>query len=142
MADTPPRPLLIRAVIPHYFREGANPVYGSGREGVRLERSVALLRCLHGLLGLRHLPQDLQLNLIEAAGEVLPPQDLEGAPLPMEIEIHHGAAAAHGLQEAPAQHKGIGEIHMGPGGLQDRQELLIGHLAGEVHAAGRRIPGS
>jgi hypothetical protein len=88
MAHTPPRPLHIRAVIPHFFREGANPIYGSGREGVRLERSVALLRCLHGLLGLRRLPQDLQLNLIEAAGEVLPPQELEGAPLPMEIEIH------------------------------------------------------
>ena len=85
---TPQRPLTIRAVIPHYFKEGANPIYGSGREGVRLARSVALLRCLHGLWGLRNHPQDLQLNLIKAEGELLPPQNLEGAPLPMEVEIH------------------------------------------------------
>lgn len=85
---TPQRPLTIRAVIPHYFKEGANPTYGSGREGVRLVRSVALLRCLNGLWGLRNHPQDLQMNLIKAQGELLPPQNFEGGPLPMEVEIH------------------------------------------------------
>lgn len=79
---------MIRAVIPHYFKAGANPTYGSGREGVCLARNVALLRCLHGLWGLRNHSQDLQLNLIKAEGELLPPQTLQGGPLPMEVEIH------------------------------------------------------
>ena len=61
------RPLFIRAVVPHFFREGANPVYGSGRDGARLERTVALLRCLHALLELQQ-PVDLQFDLRRVNG--------------------------------------------------------------------------
>ena len=82
------RPLFIRAVVPHFFSEGANPVYGSGRDGARLERTVALLRCLHGLLELRQQPVDLQFDLRRVNGEALPALELEGAPRPMEIELH------------------------------------------------------
>ena len=82
------RPLRIRAVIPHFFREGANPVYGSGRDGARLERTLAFLRCLHGLLELRQQPVDLQLDLRQVTGVALPPLQLEGVALPMEIELH------------------------------------------------------
>ncbi len=82
------RPLFIRAVVPHFFREGANSVYGSGRHGARLERTVALLRCLHGLLELRQQPEDLQFDLRRVNGEALPALELEGAPRSMEIELH------------------------------------------------------
>lgn len=100
MAEIPQRPMLIRAVIPHFFHEGANPVYGSGREGVRLERCVALLRCLHGLLALRQHPHDLELNLISAQAELLPALALQGAALPMEIEIHVLVSGQDYLAEA------------------------------------------
>lgn len=117
------RPLRIRAVIPHFFREGANPVYGSGREGVRLERSVALLRCLHGLLALRRMPQDLQLDLIAAQGQPLPAQTLEGAPLAMEVEIHVVVTGDDYLEEALTQ---LGpQVRLHQQELEDPRELAL-----------------
>lgn len=78
----------VRAVLPHFFREGQSNVYGSGRAGERLERSLALLRCLNGLWGLRHHPQDLELNLVDAKASLTSFPDLEGIPPWIEVDIH------------------------------------------------------
>lgn len=48
----------VQVCIPHYFREHANPKdnpngYGSLRSGVRLKRTIALSRCITGILGLQ-----------------------------------------------------------------------------------------
>ena len=78
----------LRAVLPHFFREGQSNVYGSGRVGERLERSVALLRCLNGLWGLRHHPQDLELNLVDVKAVPTPFCDLDGIAPWIEVDIH------------------------------------------------------
>lgn len=75
-------------MLPHFFCEGGSKVYGSGRSGVRLARSVALLRCLNGLWGLRHHPQDLELDLIKARAEMTSLSDLEGVHQFIEVDIH------------------------------------------------------
>ena len=66
--------ITVRAVIPHYFAEVTAPVheigagFGSRQAGGRLARSIALSRCLHGLLNLRRSTIDLQLDLRTAVG--------------------------------------------------------------------------
>ena len=61
-------------MIPHYFAEANAPVrgigsgFGSRLPGARLARSIALSRCLHGLLNLRCAGRDLQLDLRTAQG--------------------------------------------------------------------------
>jgi hypothetical protein len=60
----------VQVCIPHYFREHANPEdnpngYGSLRSGVRLKRTIALSRCITGILGL----QRNRLNSILNYGE-------------------------------------------------------------------------
>ena len=74
----------IRAVIPHYFSEevqteSAREIgsgFGSRTPGARLFRTIALSRCLQGLLNLRRSRQDLCLNLVQAMGESTPETDL------------------------------------------------------------------
>ena len=49
---------------------------------------------------------------------------------------HDGALGAHRFQQAPAQHKRIGEVYMRLAELQQVQEIAVGQGAGEVHTAG------
>jgi len=92
-----PEPLRLRVVIPHFFREGASPVegYGSGRSGNRLARSLALARCLAGVLSLNRAEQDWILNMAE--------QQLERSPSleqpAIEVELHLFVCGDHWLQE-------------------------------------------
>lgn len=58
----------VQVCIPHYFREHANPGdnpngYGSLRSGARLQRSIALSRCITGLLNLQRAAETCQLNI-------------------------------------------------------------------------------
>ena len=73
------RPLHIRAVIPHFYRESAEhePVligegFGSRRPGSRWLRAAAFQRCLCGLLNLRRSSQDLSLDLRHAKAMLTP----------------------------------------------------------------------
>ncbi len=81
--------MYVRVCIPHFFKEeeGGNG-YGSGRQGARFQRSLALHRCLSGLIALGRSQQDLVLNIgrrwLDATGPLrwgtgreLPPIDLE-----------------------------------------------------------------
>lgn len=82
--------ITVRAVIPHYFEEATTPVrevgsgFGSRHPGSRLARTIALSRCLHGLLNLRRSSQDLQLDFRSAAG-VATPASME--PLELKLEV-------------------------------------------------------
>ena len=82
----------VRAVIPHYFAEASTPVreigsgFGSRHPGSRLARSIALSRCLHGLLNLRRSIKDLQLDFRTAAG-VATPAAVESFELKLEVVV-------------------------------------------------------
>ena len=86
------RTIKVRAVIPHYFEESSTPVseigagFGSRQRGARLARSIALSRCLHGLLNLRRSTKDLQLDLRSAAG-IATPASMESFELKLEVVV-------------------------------------------------------
>ena len=115
--------LKLRAVLPHFFCEGQSDVYGSGRAGERLERSVALLRCLNGLWGLRHHPQDLELNLLDAKGGLTPSSDLEGIPPFVEVDIHVLVSGNNYLEDALQQFGPSITIHRHQ--LDDPRQLAL-----------------
>lgn len=77
----------IQVCIPHYFREHADPGdnpngYGSLRSGARLQRSIALSRCIAGLLNLQRAAETCQLNISRKSIDHLP-----NSAEPLEIKI-------------------------------------------------------
>lgn len=86
------RTIKVRAVVPHYFAEASAPVreigagFGSRQPGGRLARSIALSRCLHGLLNLRRSKRDLQLDFRTASG-VDSPASNETHEIKLEIVV-------------------------------------------------------
>jgi hypothetical protein len=77
----------IQVCIPHYFREHADPGdnpngYGSLRSGARLQRSIALSRCIAGLLNLQRAAESCQLNISRKSIDHLP-----NSAEPLEIKI-------------------------------------------------------
>jgi hypothetical protein len=77
----------VQVCIPHYFREHANPGdnpngYGSLRSGARLQRSIALSRCITGLLNLQRAAETCQLNISHKRIDHLP-----NSAEPLEIKI-------------------------------------------------------
>lgn len=90
--DTEAKTITIRAVIPHYFAEAEAPVcgigagFGSRLPGARLARSIALSRCLHGLLNLRCAGRDLLLDLRTAQG-VPTPAVADGFAVNVAVEV-------------------------------------------------------
>lgn len=59
--------------IPHYFREeGEESGYGSARPGARLQRSIALSRCLSGLINLERRRQDCTINISRKSIDLFP----------------------------------------------------------------------
>ena len=86
------RTITVRAVVPHYFAEANAPVreigagFGSRQPGGRLARSIALSRCLHGLLNLRRSIKDLQLDFRSATGNVTPASS-ESSELKLEVVV-------------------------------------------------------
>lgn len=96
-----PEPLRLRVVIPHFFREGVSEEaksYGSGRSGNRLARSLALARCLGGVLGLNRADHDLILNIAERQLELTPASALAGL-AGVQVELHLFVCGEHWLQE-------------------------------------------
>ena len=86
------RTITVRAVVPHYFAEASSPVreigagFGSRQPGGRLARSIALSRCLHGLLNLRRSIKDLQLDFRTAVG-IATPASTESSELKLEVVV-------------------------------------------------------
>ncbi|NQW39706.1 MAG: hypothetical protein HQ469_11105 [Cyanobacteria bacterium] len=94
-------PLQLRVVIPHFFHEGpsmASSGYGSRRSGNRLARSLALARCLGGVLGLNRGVHDWILNIAERQLEPTPASALAGLPA-LQVELHLFVFGGHWLQE-------------------------------------------
>ena len=94
-------PLRLRVVIPHFFQEGASEAsagYGSGRSGNRLPRSLALARCLGGVLGLNRGVHDWILNIAERQMEPTPASALPGLP-GLQVELHLFVCGEDWLQE-------------------------------------------
>ena len=76
----------VHVCIPHYVREASDPSanphgYGSLRAGGQFQRSLALNRCLHSLLGLQRQAEITVLNIhhkrIDHAPANLPPLELQ-----------------------------------------------------------------
>lgn len=94
-------PLRLRVVIPHFFREGASATsggYGSGRKGNRLQRCLALARCLGSVLSLNRAQHDWILNIAERQLELTPASTLAGLPA-LLVELHLFVCGEHWLQE-------------------------------------------
>ena len=92
------RTITVRAVVPHYFAEANAPVreigagFGSRQPGGRLARSIALSRCMHGLLSLRRSIKDLQLDLRTATGNATPASsELSELKLEVVVVVHQSA---------------------------------------------------
>ena len=93
--------LRLRVVIPHFFREGASESsggYGSGRQGNRLPRSLALARCLGSVLALNRAPNDWILNISEHHLELTPTSRL-GELSGVHVDVHVFVCGEHWLQE-------------------------------------------
>ena len=92
------RTIKVRAVIPHYYAEAGASVreigagFGSRQLGGRLARSIALSRCLHGLLNLRRSKKDLQLDFRTQAG-VDTPASTDSFELKLEVVVVHQEGA-------------------------------------------------
>ena len=68
--------MLVRAVIPHYFREinegetiRLGEGFGSRQRGAKQKRALALQRCLSGLINLRRSNRQLMLDITQAKAE-------------------------------------------------------------------------
>ena len=46
---------------------------------------------------------------------------------------HNGRAHAHGLHQAPAQHKRVSQVHMHSADLHERQVVLVGDATHKMH---------
>lgn len=97
-----PKPLHLRVVIPHFFREGGGASvegsYGSSRAGNRLPRSLALARCLGSVLALNRSPCDRILNIAQRHIETTPPSSLAGLD-GVSVELHVFVCGDSWLQE-------------------------------------------
>ena len=82
--------LRLRVAIPHFYSEGSSEGsggYGSGRFGNRLPRSVALARCLEGVLSLNRAERDWILNLAEQQIEISSTSSMAGLST-IKVELH------------------------------------------------------
>ena len=91
--------MLVQVCIPHYFREHADPSdnpngYGSLRRGARLQRSIALSRCITSLLNLQRAAETCQLNISRKCID-----HLSNSPEPLEIKISICTDGANRLQD-------------------------------------------
>jgi len=95
------RPCRLRVVVPHYYRESESPLgYGSTRVGTKLARSVALGRCLAGVLALNRQAIDFILNPAEQMLEQTPATPLAGTRLVgVQVDLHLFVTGEHYLKE-------------------------------------------
>ena len=89
----------VHVCIPHYVREhsdaAANPHgYGSLRAGAQFQRSLALSRCLHGLLGLQRQAEMTVLNIDQKCIDHFPAQQPA-----LELKISVCSDGEHQLTE-------------------------------------------
>lgn len=93
--------LRVRAALPHFYREHPGGTgYGSGREGQRLARSVALARCIGALQALQRSDQDLVLNIGRRWLDSTPGAEAASVPLPpLTIDVHVFTDGEHVLEE-------------------------------------------
>lgn len=119
-----PTPYQVRVGLPHFFREtDSNKGYGSNRRASRFPRTLALARCLQGLLALARQPDDLMLNMAGCLqssgplrwGELLLP--------PLQIEIHVFTDGEHLLADVLERFSGQITVHRLD--LQDPRELPL-----------------
>lgn len=99
------RPCRVRVVVPHFYREGKQPIgHGSSRTGTRLARQLALGRCLCALLALGRQAQDLILNPAEEMFEITPPiRDNSTRLTGVQVELHVFVSGSHYLEELISQ---------------------------------------
>lgn len=111
--------------LPHFFREtNSSTGYGSSRRNTRLPRSLALARCLQGLLNLARHPSDLLLNIAERCLEPTGPQQWGNQLLPaLQLELHVFTDGKHQLAGVLEQFRG--QIHVHHLQLEDPRQLAL-----------------
>jgi hypothetical protein len=95
--------LRVRVAIPHYFRERSGGTgYGSGKQGARFERCLALGRCLAALLALERSTEDLVLNIGQRVLECAGPLQFGGEHrlASISLDLHLLTSEGHQLEEA------------------------------------------
>lgn len=102
--------LRIRVAIPHFFQEEESDGYGSSRRGNRLSRSLALARCLGGLLSLNRSPRDLILNLAEQHLEYAPRSVLPGLPGVL-VDLHLFVCGEYWIHEVVELYSNRLQLH-------------------------------
>ena len=116
--------LKVRVCIPHFFQEVAGGTgYGSGLPGARLARSVALSRCLSGLLALQWGADDQEIHVGDKVVESLPPVVSADRFVPVQLEIIVCTDGEHRLDDALGLY--AGSISVRSFSLENPKELAL-----------------
>lgn len=108
-----PPPVRVRVGIPHFFREDATSQgYGSSRPRARLERCLALARCLQALQTQERAHDDLVLHIGGRCLQPTPPlQRSEQLPPALALEVHVFTDGSHRLEEVLRLFGGQIQVH-------------------------------
>lgn len=125
MSDASASTLRLRVAIPHFFCEmNGGSGYGSGRPGQRLARSLALGRCLSGLLALRRSPNDAVLHIGDRCIEHWPARaDRLQRLMALELDIHVFSDGEHQLDDVLSLFSG--RIHQHTVALENPRHLPL-----------------
>ena len=117
--------LFARVSIPHFYceNEDQDGGYGSSRSGSRLNRSIALFRCIESLRGLRRRSQDLTLDLVDRSAQYTPPLAMQSSPPLTEVELHLHVTGSHYLDDVLALLEP--SIHLHHHDLEDSRQLAL-----------------
>lgn len=97
----------VRAFIPHYFKELEEASgYGSERQGARTARSVALARCLSGLLDLQRGRINVELHIGDKTIDHLPVSTTQHPPESLSVDITVCTDGEHRIEEVLNLYKG------------------------------------
>lgn len=117
--------LSIRVVVPHFFSDSAESGqvgYGSSRSGNRLSRSLALARCLGGILALNRAPTDLVLNILGQEISTTPASNMPGA-RGLKVELHLFVTGDDWIQDVISLYEG--RLHLHKLSLSDPRQLPL-----------------
>ena len=112
----------VRVAIPHFFREGANVGYGSGRRGNRVARSLALARCLGSIIALNRASRAWILNHAQQQLEPAPMSTSCGLP-DILVELHLFVCGDDWLRDVVEQYAPFLRLHQLK--LDDPRELPL-----------------
>lgn len=114
----------LRAIVPHFFREGASEAgggYGSGRHGNRMARCISLARCIGSILALNRSSRDWILNHAEQHLELTPA--LPEVYPSLQVDLHLFVIGDDWLQDVVEMY--LPRIHLHQLSLNDPRQLPL-----------------